>query len=122
MPQLVRNPDVLNCEFQPRRSQLFQRPKTFGKRDRKATLLVRLFRTSPFSNATLTIAAIPFIARVVEAAIREVDQGLVEAARAFGASPLRQIATHHGQINQRLHRAPTGSRGGSARPRWILRR
>lgn len=36
----------------------------------------------------LTIAAAPFIARIVEAAIREVDQGLVEAARAFGATPL----------------------------------
>lgn len=39
----------------------------------------------------LTIAAIPFIARVVEAAVREVDQGLVEAARAFGASPLQIV-------------------------------
>jgi D-methionine transport system permease protein len=39
----------------------------------------------------LTIAAVPFIARVVEAAIREVDQGLVEAARAFGASPLQIV-------------------------------
>ena len=39
----------------------------------------------------LTIAAIPFIARVAEAAIREVDQGLVEAARAFGASPLQIV-------------------------------
>jgi D-methionine transport system permease protein len=39
----------------------------------------------------LTIAAIPFIGRVVEAAIREVDQGLVEAARAFGASPLQIV-------------------------------
>lgn len=39
----------------------------------------------------LTIAAIPFIARVIEAAIREVDQGLVEAARAFGASPLQIV-------------------------------
>lgn len=35
----------------------------------------------------LTIAATPFIARIVEAAIREIDQGLIEAARAFGASP-----------------------------------
>ncbi|MCO5731819.1 methionine ABC transporter permease [Rhizobium sp. SSA_523] len=34
----------------------------------------------------LTIATIPFIARLIEAAIREVDQGLVEAARAMGAS------------------------------------
>jgi D-methionine transport system permease protein len=39
----------------------------------------------------LTIAAIPFIARVIEAAVREVDQGLVEAARAFGASPLQIV-------------------------------
>jgi D-methionine transport system permease protein len=39
----------------------------------------------------LTIAAIPFIGRVVEAAIREVDQGLVEAARAFGATPLQIV-------------------------------
>ena len=39
----------------------------------------------------LTLAAIPFIARLVEAAIREVDGGLVEAARAFGASPLQIV-------------------------------
>ena len=39
----------------------------------------------------LTIAAIPFIARVVEGAIREVDEGLVEAARAFGASPMQIV-------------------------------
>ncbi len=39
----------------------------------------------------LTVAAVPFIARIVEGAIREVDPGLVEAARAFGATPL-QIA------------------------------
>ena len=35
----------------------------------------------------LTVAATPFIARIVEGAIREVDQGLVEAARAMGATP-----------------------------------
>ncbi len=40
----------------------------------------------------LTVAATPFIARVVEAAIREVDQGLIEAARAMGASPIQIIA------------------------------
>ncbi|PNE41428.1 methionine ABC transporter permease [Streptomyces noursei] len=33
---------------------------------------------------TLTIAAIPFFARLVEAALREVDHGLVEAAQAMG--------------------------------------
>lgn len=43
------------------------------------------------ATVPLTIAAIPFIARVVEAAIREVDQGLIEAARAFGATPLQIV-------------------------------
>jgi len=40
----------------------------------------------------LTVAAAPFIARLIEASIREVDQGLVEAARAMGASPLQIVA------------------------------
>ncbi|PTW54336.1 D-methionine transport system permease protein [Breoghania corrubedonensis] len=40
----------------------------------------------------LTIATIPFVARLIEGAIREVDKGLVEAARAMGATPL-QIVT-----------------------------
>lgn len=39
----------------------------------------------------LTIAAAPFIARLIETAIREVDGGLVEAARAMGASPLQIV-------------------------------
>lgn len=39
----------------------------------------------------LTVAAIPFIARVVENAIREVDSGLIEAARAMGATPFQII-------------------------------
>jgi D-methionine transport system permease protein len=34
----------------------------------------------------LTIAAAPFIARLVETALREVDSGLVEAAQAMGAT------------------------------------
>ncbi|GAA0284235.1 methionine ABC transporter permease [Rhodovulum strictum] len=40
----------------------------------------------------LSIAAAPFIARIVEGAVREVDHGLIEAARAMGATPL-QIVT-----------------------------
>src|ERR671910_1064329 len=40
----------------------------------------------------LTVATVPFVARLVEAAIREVDPGLIEAARAMGGSPL-QIVT-----------------------------
>jgi D-methionine transport system permease protein len=50
--------------------------------------------TSIGTNAAmvpLTIAAAPFIARLIEGAIREVDQGLIEAARAFGASPLQIV-------------------------------
>ena len=50
--------------------------------------------TSIGTNAAivpLTIAAIPFIARLVENAIREVDAGLIEAARAMGATPLQII-------------------------------
>ncbi len=34
----------------------------------------------------LTIAAIPFMARLVETALREVDRGLIEAAQAMGAT------------------------------------
>ena len=39
----------------------------------------------------LTVAAIPFIARLIEGAIREVDYGLVEAARSMGATPLQIV-------------------------------
>lgn len=39
----------------------------------------------------LTIATIPFVARIVEGAVREVDQGLIEAARAMGATPLQIV-------------------------------
>lgn len=39
----------------------------------------------------LTIAAAPFIARLVETSIREVDSGLIEAARAMGATPWQII-------------------------------
>jgi D-methionine transport system permease protein len=40
----------------------------------------------------LTVAATPFIARIIESAIREVDQGLIEASRAMGATPLQIVA------------------------------
>lgn len=39
----------------------------------------------------LTIAAIPFVARLVETSFKEVDQGVIEAARAMGASHLQII-------------------------------
>src|ERR1051325_8064711 len=50
--------------------------------------------TSIGTNAAivpLTIAATPFIARLIEGAVREVDQGLVEAARAMGATPVQIV-------------------------------
>jgi len=40
----------------------------------------------------LTVAAIPFIARIIEGAIREVDSGLIEAAQAMGARPLQVVS------------------------------
>ncbi|MBB4120671.1 methionine ABC transporter permease [Martelella radicis] len=39
----------------------------------------------------LTVATIPFFARLVESAIREVDKGLIEAARAMGATPMQIV-------------------------------
>ncbi|MGL9721372.1 methionine ABC transporter permease [Symbiopectobacterium sp.] len=41
----------------------------------------------------MSVAAIAFYARLVDSALREVDPGIVEAAEAFGASPMRIIAT-----------------------------
>jgi len=46
--------------------------------------------TSIGTNAAivpLTIAAIPFVGRIVESALKEVDAGLIEAAQSMGASP-----------------------------------
>lgn len=39
----------------------------------------------------LTIAAIPYTARMVETSIREIDFGLIEAAESMGASPFQII-------------------------------
>ena len=46
---------------------------------------------SPAIIIPLAIAAFPFIARLVETSIREVDAGVVEAAQAMGASPWQII-------------------------------
>ena len=46
------------------------------------------------SNATivpLVMAAAPFIARLVESSLREVDKGLIEASLSMGASPFQVI-------------------------------
>ena len=39
----------------------------------------------------LTVAAIPFIARMVESSLKEVDSGVIEAATAMGAGKMRII-------------------------------
>ena len=39
----------------------------------------------------LTIAAAPFVARIIESALKEVDPGVIEAAKSFGASNLQII-------------------------------
>jgi D-methionine transport system permease protein len=50
--------------------------------------------TSIGTNAAivpLSVSAIPFVGRVVETSLREIDQGIVEAAQSMGASPLEII-------------------------------
>jgi len=45
------------------------------------------------ASVPLSVAAIAFFARMVEGALCEVDPGIIEAAQAFGASPLRIIVS-----------------------------
>lgn len=54
-----------------------------------------IFNTTIGSTATivpLSVAAIPFIARLVESSLQEVDQGVIEAAISMGATP-KQVIT-----------------------------
>ncbi|GAF22383.1 methionine ABC transporter permease protein [Bacillus sp. JCM 19047] len=39
------------------------------------------------ASVSLSVAAIPFFARIVESAMREIDKGMIEAAVATGATP-----------------------------------
>ncbi|WP_042352874.1 methionine ABC transporter permease [Bacillus massiliigorillae] len=39
------------------------------------------------ASVSLTVAAIPFFARIVETSLREIDKGVIEAAIAAGATP-----------------------------------
>ena len=50
--------------------------------------------TTVGTNATivpLVVAAFPFVARLVETCLREVDNGVIEAAQSMGATPLQII-------------------------------
>ncbi len=57
--------------------------------------LSRLFAGTTVGSAAmiapLTIAAFPFVARLTETSVREVDRGVVEAALSMGASPLQIV-------------------------------
>ena len=44
------------------------------------------------SIVPLSIAAIPFMARLTETALREIDKGIIEAAQSVGASPFQIIS------------------------------
>lgn len=46
---------------------------------------------SPAMIIPLVIAAAPYIARVVESSFREIDAGVIEAAKSMGASPFQII-------------------------------
>ena len=39
------------------------------------------------ASVSLSVAAIPFFARIVETSLREIDKGVIEAAIAVGATP-----------------------------------
>ncbi|AJB27146.1 ABC transporter permease [Bordetella pertussis 137] len=54
-------------------------------------LLVQTSIGTTAAIVPLAVAAIPFMARVAENAMREVDPGLITAARAMGTSPLQII-------------------------------
>lgn len=43
------------------------------------------------ASVSLSIAAIPFFARIVESSMREIDKGIIEAAIAVGARPMMII-------------------------------
>lgn len=52
------------------------------------SMLILGTTTGPLAaSVSLTVAAIPFYARLVETSLREIDKGVIEAAEACGASP-----------------------------------
>lgn len=57
--------------------------------------LTRIIAGKPYGTAAaivpLTIAAAPFVARIIESALKEVDKGVIEAAKSLGASKTQII-------------------------------
>ena len=71
---------------------------------RSVPFLILLFAIIPFTRlivgttlgapamiVPLVVAAAPFVGRMVESSLKEVDRGVVEAAQACGASPLQIV-------------------------------
>lgn len=71
---------------------------------RSVPFIILLIAILPFTRALLgttigttativplVVAAIPFIARMVESSLKEVDPGVIEAAQAMGSSPMQII-------------------------------
>ena len=54
-------------------------------------LIVGTVVGTPASVVPLVIAAFPFIARLVEGSLREVDPNIIEAAQSMGATPMQII-------------------------------
>jgi D-methionine transport system permease protein len=71
---------------------------------RSVPFIILLIAVMPFTRAIigttigssavvvpLTIASAPYIARLVESSLKEVDHGVIEAAQSMGASPMKII-------------------------------
>ena len=54
-------------------------------------LIVGTVVGTPASVVPLVIAAFPFIARLVEGSLREINPNIIEAAQSMGASPFQRI-------------------------------
>ena len=58
-------------------------------------LIVGTVVGTPASVVPLVIAAFPFIARLVESSLREINPNIIEAAQSMGASPFPDFQRHH---------------------------
>lgn len=56
-----------------------------------ARLIIGTTIGTPASIVPLVIAAFPFVARLVESSLREINPNIIEAAQSMGASPLQII-------------------------------
>ena len=60
---------------------------------RSVPFLILMICVFPLTRAIVgtTVAAFPFVARLVETSLRELDEGVVEAAQSMGATPFQII-------------------------------